>query len=151
MHWKFIQPCFNKSRQIYICNIQIQPGLKAKLWIIFIVCSNKIIIKSCNAKRQRQCRRTVKNNNRSNQQKGNFAPAAHFFCTFLCHCFARLQRKTSSNFLVTRFFHSLFFDCCSFSPCIGGRQHFSFFHRRYKIFMLFFQQKNVSFVFYLSL
>ena len=22
----------------------------------------------------------------------NFAPAAHFFCAFLCHCFARLQR-----------------------------------------------------------
>ena len=36
----------------------------------------------------------------------------------------------------------------SFSPCIGGRQHC---HRRYKIFMLFFRQKNVSFVFYLSL
>ena len=28
---------------------------------------------------------------------------------------------------------------------IGGRLHFSFCHRHYKIFMLFFQQKNVSF------
>ena len=27
----------------------------------------------------------------------------HIFCTFLCPCFARLQRKTSRNFLVTRF------------------------------------------------
>ena len=26
-----------------------------------------------------------------------------FFCTFLCRCFARLQRETSRNFLVTRF------------------------------------------------
>ena len=46
---------------------------------------------------------------------------------------------------------SLFFHCRSFSPCIGGRQHFSFCHRRYKIFMLFFQQKCVSFDLYLSL
>ena len=28
-----------------------------------------------------------------------------FFCTFLCRCFARLQRETSrNNFLVARFF-----------------------------------------------
>ena len=44
-----------------------------------------------------------KNNNRSNQQKSNFARAAYFFCTFLCRCFARLLRETSRNFLVTRF------------------------------------------------
>ena len=25
------------------------------------------------------------------------------FCTFFCHCFARLQRETPRNFLVTRF------------------------------------------------
>ena len=53
--------------------------------------------------------------------KTAFARAAHFFCTFLCRCFARLQRETSRNFLVTRFFRSLFFHCRSFSPCIGGR------------------------------
>ena len=92
-----------------------------------------------------QHRRTVKNNDRSDQQKSNFASAAHFFCTFLCRCFAQLQRETSRNFLVTRFFRSLFFHCRSFSPCIGGRQHFSFCHRRYKVVMLFFLQKNVSF------
>ena len=94
------------------------------------------------------------NNNRSNNQhKNNFARATHFFCTFLCRCFARLQRETSRNFLVTRFmeemsylFLSLFFHCCLFSPCIGGLQHFVFSHRCYKIVMLFFQQKNVSFV-----
>ena len=27
--------------------------------------------------------------------------AAHFFCTFLCRCFAGLQRENSRNFLVT--------------------------------------------------
>ena len=34
--------------------------------------------------------------------KSNFARAAHFFCTFLFRCFARLQRETSRNFLVRR-------------------------------------------------
>ena len=84
----------------------------------------------------------MKNNNRSNQQKSNFARAAHFFCKFLCRCFAQLQRETSRNFLVTRFMEEMsyvfsftFFHCRSFSPyCIGGRKHFPFHHRRYKIF-----------------
>ena len=147
----------------------------------------------------------------SNQQKSNFARAAHFFCTFLCRCFARLQCETSRNFLrwcytrrfattifsatkrcnivatlfgqhcsniatlscaknrrcesyrvtsplVTRFIEEMsymfsftFFHCRSFSPCIGGRQHFLFSHRRYKIVMLFFEQKNVFFVVYFCL
>ena len=73
--------------------------------MIFIVCSNKI--QNRNAKRRRQRRRTVKNNNMSNQQKSNFARAARFFCTFLCRCFARLQRETSRNFLVTRFMEEM--------------------------------------------
>ena len=62
------------------------------------------------------------------KKKNNFARAAHFFCTFLCRCFARLQRETSRNFLVTRFFGEnvvralvhLFFHCRLFSSCIGG-------------------------------
>ena len=60
--------------------------------------------------------------------KSNFARAAHFFRTFLCRCFARLQRETSRNFLVTRFmeersyvFPFTFFHSRSFSPCNGGR------------------------------
>ena len=60
--------------------------------------------------------------------KTAFARAAHFFCTFLCRCFARLQRETFRNFLVTCFMEEMsyvfpftFFHCCSFSPCIGGR------------------------------
>ena len=59
-------------------------------------------------------------------KKSNFARAAHFFCTFLCGCFARLQRETSRNFLVARFMEEMsyvflflfLFYCRSFSPCI---------------------------------
>ena len=37
------------------------------------------------------------------------ARAAHFFCSFLCLCFARLHRETSRNFLdVTRCFEEMF-------------------------------------------
>ena len=88
--------------------------------------------------------------------QNNFARAAHFFSTFLCRCFARLQREASRNFLVTRFMEemSYVFLFTYFSTAVhfhfGGCQHFSFSHHRYKIFMLFFQQKNVSFVFNLS-
>ena len=99
----------------------------------------------------------VKNNNRSNQQKSNFVRVGHFFCIFLCLCFARLLRETSRNFIVTRcmgetsyVFSFTFLSLPLFSFCVGGRQHFPFCHRRYEIFMLFFQQKNVSFVLYLS-
>ena len=59
-------------------------------------------IKSCNAKRRRH-RDRWKNNNRSNEQKSNLERASRFFCTFLCPCFARLQRESSRNVLVTRF------------------------------------------------
>ena len=31
----------------------------------------------------------------------------HTFCTFLCLCFARLQRETSRNFPVTRFMEEM--------------------------------------------
>ena len=57
-------------------------------------------------------------------------------------------------------FSFTFFHCRSFSTCIGGRQHLSFCHRRYKIFMLFSSNKKcllcffclfVCFFFYLSL
>ena len=59
-------------------------------------------IKSCNAKRRRH-RDRWKNSNRSNEQKSNLERASRFFCTFLCPCFARLQRESSRNVLVTRF------------------------------------------------
>ena len=83
-----------------------------------------------------------------------------FLRAFLCRCFARLHRDTSRNFIVTRFgeemlyvfMFNFFFHCRLFSPCIASRLHFSFRHRRYKMFMLFFQQKKMSpFFLYLSL
>ena len=87
--------------------------------------------------------------------KNNFARAAHYFLYISCCCFARLQRETLRNFLVTRFMEEMsyvfpftFFHCRSFPPCIGGHWHFSFQSPPlHKIFMLFFQQKNVSFGF----
>ena len=36
-------------------------------------------------------------------KKGTLHLQHTLFCTFLCRCFARLQRETSRNFLVTRF------------------------------------------------
>ena len=80
-----------------------------------------------------------KNSNRSNQQKNNFARAAHFFCTFLCRCFAQPQRETSRNFRVTRFmeemlylllftfFHSLIFTLVAarFSHFLTATKKFS--------------------------
>ena len=70
-----------------------------------------------------------KNNNRSNQQKSNLARAVRLFCTFLCGCFAPLQRETSRNFLVYTFYGGnvgrvlvhFFFTVAHFHP--GGRQH----------------------------
>ena len=91
-----------------------------------------------------------KNNNRSNQQKSNFARAAHFFVHFFAVVLHDHDVKRPETFLwrkcrtCSRFFH-----CRSFSPCIGGRQHFSFCHRRNKIFMLFFKQK-MSPLFFIS-
>ena len=64
-------------------------------------------------------------------EKSNFTRAAHFFCTFICRCLARLQLETSTNFLVICFMEKMsyvfsftFFHGCWFSPCIGGRSLF---------------------------
>ena len=75
-----------------------------------------------------------------------------FFCTFLCRCFARLQRETSRNFLATHFIEEmLYMFLLTFSlPLIFSlvtASIFSFSHRRYK-FMLLYQQKMAP---YLSL
>ena len=74
----------------------------------------------------------------------------HTFCTFLCLCFARLQRETSRNFPVTRFMEEMPLRLCrSFSP--WWPLAFLIFPPPLQNFMLFFQRKNVSFVFCLSL
>ena len=86
----------------------------------------------------------------------------HVQHTFFMHFFAFVLHDHNVKLPETSYLHvlwrkcrtfscSLFFHCRWFSPCIGGRLHFSFCYRRYKIFMLFFQEKNVSFVFYLRL
>ena len=78
----------------------------------------------------------------------------HFFIVVLHDYNVKLPETSQLHVLWRKcrtFSRSLFYHCRSFSPCIGGRQHFSFCYRRYKIFMLFFQPKHVSFVFYLSL
>ena len=61
-----------------------------------IFSSFKQNIKSCNAKRGRK-RRTVKNNNRSNQHNSNFARAAHFFV----HYFAAVLHDYNVKLLET--------------------------------------------------
>ena len=90
-------------------------------------------------------------NAENREKKSNFACAAHFFCTNISLPLFfdnyELKLPETSYSVVTRFMEEMsyvfsftFFQCRSFSPCIGGCQHFSFSHRRYKSFMLFFQQ-----------
>ena len=69
------------------------------------------------------------------------------FCTTTTWNFQKLLSCTFYGGNVVRVLVHFFFYCHSLSSCIGGRYLFLFCHRRYKIFMLFFQQKNVSFVF----
>ena len=71
------------------------------------------------------------------------------FCTTTTWNFQKLLSYTFYGGNVVRVLVH-FFHCRSFSPCIGCRSHFSFCHRRYKIFMSFFQQKNVSPLFFIS-
>ena len=71
----------------------------------------------------------------------------HFF-TVVLHDYnvklpevTRFSEEMSYMFSFTSFSLSLIFT-------LGGRYLFPFCHRRYKMFMLFFQPKNVSFVFF---
>ena len=71
--------------------------------------------------------------------------AAHFFYTFLCRCFAPLQRETSINLCVP--VHFFFSPPLIFTLVAASISPFS--HRRYKIFMFFFQ-RNWSPLFFVS-
>ena len=95
---------------------------------------------------------------RSTQEKNNFVGCntiSFFVHFFVVACFARLQRETSRNFIVTRLMDQMSYVLlCTFFTVtddhfhLGGRQHFSFSHCRYKIFMLFsLPTRLVSFVF----
>ena len=79
---------------------------------------------------------------------------------FVVHFFAVVLHDynvASRNFLVTRFMEEMFyvflftflFPATHFH--LGGRQHFSFSYRRYKIFMLFLRRNWSPLFFYLSL
>ena len=89
----------------------------------------------------------------SNQQKSNFARAALFFCSFLYRCFARLQRETSRNFLVTRFMEEMsyvflftFFPLSLiFTQVAASISYFLTATTKFYVFPL---TKNVSFVFF---
>ena len=70
------------------------------------------------------------------------------FCTTTTWNFQKLLSCTFYGGNVVRVLVHRFFYCHSLSSCIGGRYLFLFCHRSYKIFMLFLQQKNVSFVFF---
>ena len=73
------------------------------LFLIFHIQSllKNIYIYSCNAKLRRQ------SDNTSSQQQKQLFTSSTFFCTFLCRCFTRLQRETSTNFLVTHFMEEM--------------------------------------------
>ena len=76
----------------------------------------------------------------------------HFFAVVLHNYNVKLAETSWSHVLSGKcrtFSRSLFSHYRSFSPCIGDRWHFSFCHRRYKIFMhVVLPTKNVSFFFF---
>ena len=117
----------NQRLYLYLLRQQYIDLAKAKSDDIYSLFKQNI--KSCNAKRRRQRRRTVKNNSRSNWQKKQLCTCSTLFLYISLPLFARLQRKTSRNFLVTGFMEEIsyvfsftfFFYCRSFSPCIGRR------------------------------
>ena len=92
-------------------------------------------------------------------QRTFFYSSLPLFCTTTTRNF---QKRYYGGNVVRVLVHFFLFHCHSFSPCIVGRFFslplifslhcwplaFSFCHHRYKIFILFFQQKKVSFVFF---
>ena len=95
----------------------------------------------------------------SRRKKKLFTCSTPFLCISLPFTLfsARLQRETSRNLLVARFMNRgsvvcgpVHFSFAASHFYLGGGWHFSFPHRRYKIF-LFFLQQNLSPLFLLSL
>ena len=83
-------------------------------------------------------------------KKRNFARAAHFLWSFLCRCFARLQRQTSRNFLVTSFLEEIsyafsftfFFTAAHFHLALVTARISHVDTAAKKIFMLFFSRSR---------
>ena len=78
------------------------------------------------------------------------------FCTFFCRCFARLQRETSRNLLVTHYMEEILYVylCNVFFVCFSRRsflfwwkQAFLIFSPPQQTFMLFLQQKMFPLLF----
>ena len=86
----------------------------------------------------------------SNKQKNNFT---FLFCTFPCRRFARLQRETSRNFLVTRFMEEMLyvvlftFFSLPFIFSLVAASISPFSHSCYKSVMFFFQRNWSPLVF----
>ena len=59
-------------------------------------------------KRRRQRKQQKKTIGLINQKK-KLCTCSTLFCTFLCRCFARRQRETSRNFLLTRFMREMLY------------------------------------------
>ena len=96
----------------------------------------------------------VKRSNRSNQQKKATLHVQHiFFCTFLCCCFARLQRNTSRNFFMEEMsfaFSVTFFSLRLIFSLRWWPLAFLIFSPPLQNFHVVLPTKNVSFVFYLT-
>ena len=92
---------------------------------------------------------TIGLNSQKKQQQQLSTCSTLFFFSFPCRCLARLQRKTSRNrFFMGEMSYELsftFFHCRSFSPYIGGRQHFSVCRPCYKNFILASNKKCLLF------
>ena len=134
----------------FASNIYIQPGLKARLWLIIII--NKKIIIINRVKLNGDGNENGIKINRSNQQKNKFAlNCSMLFCLSLvlfCTTSMPFCTAKTSNFLVTHCFHEgivvcaypIFYLLCSCSLLffiaahfhLAGRQHFSFSHRRFE-------------------
>ena len=93
-------------------------------------------------------------------KKSNFARAAHFFCTFLCRCFARLLTTLNFQKLLRYPFNGGNVERVLVHFFFTARTHFhlalvtaiiSYFVTTATKFSCCSSNKNVSFVFYLSL
>ena len=105
------------------------------------VYSNKIILSGDgNENSQKNQRSNYQKNNNNNNN--NFARAAHFFCTFLCRCYARVQRENGENFVKVPVH---FFSYRSFSP--WWPLAFLIFLTAAKKFHVFLPNKLISYVF----
>ena len=110
---------------IEFSNIQILPGLKAKLLLISIVYSNKIynrVMRSGNGNKNSPPKVSWSHKQKKTtlhvcliSKKKTLHVQHTFFFTFLCHCFTLLQRETSRNILVSPFLLANVVRCFSCS------------------------------------